>query len=269
MKRKKLIVPLLIIAALHLSSPAENKFGLDLGIISLGMWITTNDNTGDAGKDSYFNTANLSLYYHIGAIKAYAGFPVMVTFEDFGDSLRYALYPADFSFYFGKRFGPVEPRLGLAVPMGYPTANIAWIGSKNLKLLTGLGYRIGAFFNDKLTIGGEFLGRLSVTGIPEGGRFGLYSFSSYLSIAATLKLSQKIRAGLELFPQFSYYTDTDWGTPEWKSAGLLPSLTLKILPTNKTEIGLKAGYGKAVSGIEWENNQTVISAGASYNAYLW
>ncbi|MBD3345104.1 MAG: hypothetical protein GF401_08595 [Chitinivibrionales bacterium] len=267
--KKKLILLIVLLISLYRPSRAETAFGLDLGVFSLGTWITTNDNTGETGKDSYFNTAKFSLYYHIGAVKAYAGFPVMVTFEDFGDSLRYAVYPADLSLYFGKRLGPVEPRLGLAVPMGYPTSHTAWIGSKNIKLLTGLGYRIGSFLNDKLTIGGEFLGRTCITGIPEGGRFGRYSFSSYLSIAASMALTAKTKIGFELFPQFSYYTDTDWGTPEWKSFGLLPSLSLKTTPSNKTEISLKAGYGKAVSGTDWENNQTVISAGASYNVYLW
>lgn len=242
--------------------------GIDLSVLSLGTWITTNDNTGGDSKDSYFNTAKLSVYYHLWKIKGYVGLPVTLTLEDYANRTLYAFYPADAELYVGTSLGRVEPRLGVSFPMGYPTDDtIAWIGSGNVKLLAGLGFNLGALFDGRLSFGGEYLGRLYVSDTTGGARIGQWSTGMYLSVKGAYTFSDTFKAGLELFPTFSWYTYTDWGDNGYGSAGLLPLLFASLQPHPRIEVSLKAGYGFSVSGTEWELSQSVISGSIGLVTY--
>ncbi|MBD3240133.1 MAG: hypothetical protein GF331_06065 [Chitinivibrionales bacterium] len=257
----------LLLAGLFVPSlPAQA--GVDLSVLSLGTWITTNDNTGGDSKDSYFNTVKLSLYYHVWKIKGYVGLPVTLTLEDYEDKTKYAFYPADAALYVGTSLGRVEPRIGLSFPMGYPTDDtIAWIGSGNVKLLAGLGFNLGSCCNDRLSFGGEYLGRIYLSDTTSGARIGRWSTGMYLSVKGAYRFSDRIKAGLELFPTFSWFTYTDWGEHGYGSAGLLPLLFASLQPNPRIEISVKAGYGFSISGTEWERTQAVISGSVGLVTY--
>jgi hypothetical protein len=262
---------LLLFLTLVTSAHAKSKAGLDMLSFYAGPWITTNDMTGATSKDSYFNTVQAALYYHAWGLQGYVAIPATLTLEKYPDKIKYAFYPTDFKFYFAKKVLGVVPRLGLSFPFGYPTADtLAWTGSRNFKLITGFGFLVGKFFKQRLTIGGETVHRYYLTGLKNGARIGQGSISGYLSAKAGWKLNKKWGIAFELFPYYSYFTETDWDPGlVWKSYGILPLVSCQYKLRNKIHLGAKAGYGKGKSGYDYENNSNVINASISLTLYMW
>lgn len=257
-----------LIAVVMLPIPVSaGKAGVDMVITSVGTWITTNDAATGAGKNSYFTTAKLSMYYHAGWLKGYVGVPATLALEVYPDVVKYALYPADLDAYVGRKLGPVEPRIGMGVPLGYPAHDtLAWTGTNTIKLLVGLGYRLGTFADKRVSVGGEYLLRVSLTDTANGGRVGRGSTAMYAVVNAKVRLSSAWACTIELFPYYSYYTDVDWGS---HSFGVVPGLGLSYRPTSRLKLGAKAGFGFGGSGIDLENRSKVITGSVGLDVYLY
>lgn len=258
-----------------LATPTMGKdIAVDMFILSSGSWVTLQDKLGESGKDSYFNSFKPDIYFHVHSIKGYIGVPLTLTLESYTDSLRYAFYPADLTFYLGKQFGPVEPRLGIDIPLRYPIGNLAWIGSGNTNLLWGLGFNLGKYRNNKLSLGGELMGRIYLTGLKEGARIGRGSQKAYLAVKAAYALSPKWNAGIEAFPYFSYFTETDWTVddtdPSFSSIGFLPYVFAGFQPTPKSEISIKLAMGGEYAGSAGHQSFSRAAHGAvNVNFYFW
>jgi hypothetical protein len=274
MNKRNTVLSIVIASILTFSAGSDAKgFDPDLVSFGLGSWITLNDNTGGDGKDSYFNTAKANLWYHVGKTTGYIGVPLQLTLEKYETELKYALYPADLTLYFGRKLGPVEPRIGLAAPLGYPSDDsLAWTGSNSLQLLAGLGFRIGKWVDERLSVGGEALVRL-VLNDTLSSRYAQGSTSGYASVKAGYRVNSRWDVALELFPYFGAYTGTDWGSGPYQSYGslLMAGMTRYITP--KFLLSAKGGYGGSVSNDtddagSWRR-QTVLNGGINATVYLW
>ena len=257
-----------LIAVMTIAAPVRaGKAGIDMVITSLSTWITTDDASTGTGKDSYFNSAKLSAYYHVGRLRGYVGIPATLALEVYPHEVKYALYPADLTAYVGRKLGPLEPRIGLGVPLGYPAHDtLAWTGTNTIKLLAGLGYRLGSFAEKRVSVGGEYLVRVSLTDTAGGGRVGRGSTSMYATVGAKVRLTAAWSCKLEIFPYYSYYTDVDWGA---HSFGVVPGVGIGYQPTSRVEFGAKAGFGFGRSGEDPANRSNVITGSVGLNLYLY
>ncbi len=207
------------------------------------------------------------------------GIPLTLTLEypENSNDIYYAFYPIDFTFYLGKSLGPLEPRVGMDLPLGYPTIRDgakAWTGSKNYNLLLGLGFFGGEFFNKRLSIGGEVMGRIYLNGLDKSALIENGSYKVYISTKLSAKLFKKGSAGVELFTEYKNYKNTDWTQyytdPKFNSFSLLPILFFGFQPTSKTEIAFKFGLGRdIVNDYLGKNHSTIIFGNLGFNIYLW
>ncbi len=250
----------------------KKRFGWDLMSLSYSPWVTTNDNSLATSKDAYFHTVNTSLYFHIGKTQGYVALPIMVTVEKYADSTRWASYPTDLIFYFSRKLiNGVSPFVGAAIPFGYPADdNTAWIGSRNHRLLIGTNYRIGQFINKRLAIGGQGLVRYFLTGRESGARFGQGSITGYLSTKFSWKFNKRWGTGIEFFPYFGDYSETDWSN-NWEGWGGVTYLSASYQPKPKLSFGLKAGMGKSFAGEKdvKKFRSNVYNGAVSMSLYLW
>lgn len=276
----RLLILIITCFTLFTRTYGEGGSGIDMLIFSVSTWGTTNSTLGGGDtKDSYFHSFKADVYYHLGWMKGYVGFPLTLTLEypENSNDVYYAFYPIDFSFYVGKSFGNLEPRVGMDIPMGYPTSNEkakAWTGSKNYNLILGLGFNGGEHFNKRLSIGGEIMGRLYLNSLEQSALIENGSYKVYLAAKATVKLSKKWSSGLELFTEYKWYRNTDWTRiypdPEFNSYGILPILFAGFQPTPKTEIALKAGLGREINNdFTGRSYSTIIFGALGFNVYLW
>ncbi len=273
-------IAMLSLITLLLALPNFGTSGVDMVILSGVTWGTTNSTLGGGGaKDSYFNSLKADMYYHLGWLKGYVGFPVTLTLEypKDSDDIRYAFFPIDLTLYVGKSLGVVEPRIGMDIPFGYPTTKEgahAWTGSRNYNLLLGLGFSGGEYFNKRLSIGGELMGRVFLNSMEQSALIESGSFKTYLAAKASVKINKSWSTGFEIFTEYKYYRDTDWtkdySDPTFTGIGILPILFAGFQPTPKTEIALKGGVGKEiVTDEKGKNNSLIIFGVLGFNFYLW
>lgn len=255
---------LAVLSVTKLSAKPVGK--IDYAVVSLGTWIATGDNSGAVTKDSYFQSAKVSAWYHVGKLKGSISLPLALTFEKYSDEIRYALYAGDGEVTFGVGAGPVTPRLGFSFPMGYPPRGTAWIGSGNLRMLAGAYFKLGSIRNGTIDFGGDAVFRVAVSDTSDGARLGRGSISGYLSLKATQTSAKWKRSG-SLFVSGSRFTYTDWGGKE-RSISVLPMLSVGRKFGSSSELSVFAGAGPGWSGETWGEPRLNVSAGVSLGTGL-
>jgi hypothetical protein len=259
MKALLLIVSILVTPLLAADKPGA----MDYLTLSAGTWIVTNDNTGMIGKNSYFQSLKITCGYHIGKMKGTISIPIAFTTEKYADSLRYAVYPGNQELTFGIRVYNVSPRIGIVFPLGYPVRGTAWIGSGNIKLLLGSGFKIGEYFNKKISVGGDFSSSICLTDTADGARFGRGSVSGYISVGTSMRF-KKYQPGISLMLLGSNLRYSDWGGRE-SSLSFMPSISCSRSISKKMTLSARVGAGTGKSGTNWERSQ--INSSASISLY--
>lgn len=227
---------------------AAPRGDLDYLSLSAGTWVVTNDNTGATSKDSYFQSAKVWVAYHVGPLKGSLSIPLAFTVERYSDELLYAVYPGNQEMLFGFALGRFQPRIGVALPLGYPVDDAAWIGSGNINGLVALGFKTDAKGTGNVTLGGEMLGRVALTDTSDAARLGRGSVSWYVSLRPQLR-RKAWGYGVEAFLSGAAFTYTDWGKDE-QSVSFLPLLTVKRYLDSGWRISAKAGAGPGWSSRE-------------------
>jgi len=207
-----------------------------------------------------YNKLTIDSYFSYSRFTGYIGFPVLYTIDkrDYssingtkipGDTILNRIALGDMSAYIGIRIGRFEPRIGIIIPLGYPTNSGVWLGSKNLILKTGLGFSGNLSSKLRLKYGGEIYFKYYVTGFPEiidsQGKKGSWSIEPDLKITAAP--TKKIRVGIETLCGFKKFY------AKWLLSGSLQGyeLSSSIVPhliaswdlSSKLYLSGKAGFG--------------------------
>ncbi len=245
---------------------AEGSGKFDYAALSFGTWIVTNDNTGASSKDSYFQTAKMAAWYHVGKLKGSISIPFTLTFEKYPEYILYAAYPSNGEITFGYQFGAIQPRLGLSFPMGYPLRGTAWIGSGNINGVLGAYFSLFKKPGGDVTIGGDALTRVALTDTSQGARYGRGSVSGYLSLRGSYTRADW-KWSFGLFASGSRFVYTDWGGPE-NSLAVLPMFSAGRRLGSSRELSISFGAGPGWSGEQWGKQQINVSAGVSLGTGL-
>jgi hypothetical protein len=233
------------IAVSAAASRAESKkpFNPGLLIYSAGSWMVY------SGKPApyTFNKFTRTLYYQLFSLSGMAKIPLDLTIPNTGTAPR--MWFGDFDFYFGKRFGWIEPRIGFELPLGYALdkdwKKQAWIGSNNIRLQTGFSISRTHFETIGLPFGAEAMVSVALT--DKNARYERGSIGTQLYIKTSRNFSKKITGGGEL----AVYGKS--GVPTWnrktREAGftLLPAVFGTCHTGKKMYLGAKFGFGPAFS----------------------
>lgn len=266
MKLRMFLILILLTASLLPVGAVE--FGIDGTSYSLSTWRTGSDNTGGNAQASWFTTGEAHLYYHAGSIKGFIGLPVMLSLQSFADHIDYAVYPADMPLYFGRQWGPLEPRLGIRIPLGYPTVDtVAWIGAGTLQAIAGTGFSLGTHANKRLSMHGEIRARISLTGLDRGGRIDRGSVSWYVYTNATWHARDQWDLGIELSPYGDYFPSADWSTEPWHTFGVMPVVLLQYHAGATGSFALRVGTGREYTGTALETSATTTTIALTWSRF--
>ncbi len=226
------------------SAPADRAgskkpFNPGLLIYSAGSWMVY------SGKPApyTFNKFTRTLYYQLFTLSGMAKIPLDLTIPNTGTAPR--MWFGDFDFYFGKRFGWIEPRIGFELPLGYALdkgwKKQAWIGSNNIRLQTGFSISRTHFETIGLPFGAEAM--LSVALTDNNARYERGSIGTQLYIKTSRKFSKKVTGGGEL----AVYGKS--GVPTWNRSTretgftLLPAVFGMYRTGKRMYLGTKFGFG--------------------------
>jgi hypothetical protein len=231
---------------------------VDLVSINTGSWIVFGDDTPDR-QVSYFNKLTTDAWFTFAGFKGYASLPFAWTVETryamdakLSDLTRRAFAPADMNLYLGKKFLFLEPRIGILLPLFYPTDR-AWIGSKNVRLQLGVGLNANVHEVEKVNISGEIMWQLYISGNKNIEDALAYpgSWDLLPAFKFSVKPNDQWRLGLEIL---GFIKKNHWVWLESRehyeaTFGAVPNLFVDYDLTEKFNLGLKAGYGPSVKGV--------------------
>ncbi len=155
------------------------------------------------------------------------------------------------SFYFGKKLELFEPRIGMVIPLFYSTDG-EWIGSGNLKIRIGAGFRSGSG-DYKAGFSGETMVSMNLNN--PGGLLKTPSADMYASVKRAVALNSKTRIVGELLITGKY---SEW--KHWKNShdgdsvievgiGVMPMIIAEHRFDSKwfwsVKGGIGPGYGKS------------------------
>jgi hypothetical protein len=220
-------------------------YSVDAGLasISASSW---NVHSGE-GNYTLFSKLTLSTYFSIAGFPASIDFPLALTSKiRSGDLSSQRFAPADLNFYIGKKFNSLEPRIGFTIPLFYSTKG-EWIGSKNIKLRMGAGYRAVDNYKKSTRFSGEMM--LSMCLNNSSGKLKTPSSNLYASIKGVQTLNKKINLGAELLTSGKYSVWKSWkdsydhDNVRELGAGIMPEIFADFKFTKKFYASIKAGGG--------------------------
>lgn len=258
-------------------------------MVGVGSWIHF---PLDRDAFSAYNKLTLESYFSYSRFKGFIGVPILYTLDkrDYknvdgkripGDTILDKVAPGDLSVYIGIRTGNFEPRIGLVVPLGYPTNSGVWLGSKNVIIKTGVGFSGDISKKLKLKYGGELYLKYYVAGFPEiedsHGKKGSWSIEPDLKIV--LEPSRKWKLGIEtlcgikkLYPKWLKYGSFQGYE---LSFSIVPHFIFSYDLSSRLFLSGKAGFGpsfkskndSALGMHPWKHSGNAANFGLSAGFY--
>jgi hypothetical protein len=240
---RTVLLPVLLMATTTFGTN-EKPFRPNLLIYSAGSWMVLSDNDHAKPYPYIFNKFTRTLYCQIFSLSAMAKIPLDLTIPNTSTSPR--MWFGDLDFYVGKRFGWIEPKIGLELPLGYGINDnwkkLAWIGTNNVRLQTGFSISRARFETIGLPFGAEAM--LSVALTENNAHYERGSLTGQLYIKTSHNFTRKLSGGGEL----ALYGKS--GVPTWSSKRrrengftLLPALFGTCRMGKKIYLGAKFGFG--------------------------
>lgn len=253
------------LAVFGLSTATEA--GIDLVNVSVGSWIHIPVD-GGFSQEIWFNKLSTQLYATVGKVKLHAAVPLAWTAETDGNSIRKKqVMFGDLSFYVGRRFGPVEPRLGAKIPLGYSTdlEQKAWIGPGSVRLRAGLGMNSSVRETQLFTVSGEVMAGVYLP----GGLVLPGSWDVQPSAKLSLRARDRLKFSLEVLGSYAY---TKWGEEYLEhSFFVVPNLYGEV-QVKSLAFGAKLGFGPSFksspeTGDKLVHSSYALNAAVSLNIY--
>ncbi|MBN1758677.1 MAG: hypothetical protein JW863_10185 [Chitinispirillaceae bacterium] len=221
-------------------SEGKKPLKANLLIYSAGSWMVFSDKPAPYA----FNKFTRTLYGQIFGLSGMAKIPLDLTIPNTSTAPR--MWFGDFDFYVGKRFGWIEPRIGLELPLGYAIDDDwkkkAWIGTNNVRLQTGFSISRTHFETIGLPFGAEAM--MSVALTEKNAHYERGTINGSLYLKTSRNFLKKLNGGLEL----AVYGKS--GIPTWSRTRkrengitLLPALFGSFRTAKKMFIGVKFGFG--------------------------
>ena len=127
---------------------------------------------------SAYNKFSVDGYFSYGKLKGFIGAPLLYTIDKkdskkvdgetiYSSYYKGAIALGDLNMYIGYQIGNFQPRIGMVVPLGYPTNSGVWLGSKNVILKAGAGFSGDISQKLHLKFGGEIYVKYYICGYPE------------------------------------------------------------------------------------------------------
>jgi len=257
--RKTLIIGMVVVSGTHAASMKSN-----LLIVSGGSWMVFSP--GD--RSSFYNKFTTTLYSSDGVLRRVVSVPLDWTVSVRSGEVRERFFPGDFDLYFAHRFGWLEPRIGVEIPLGYAVDSTwkkqPWIGSNNMKIQTGFSISRTEFEEIGLPFGVEAMISIAVT--DDNAYYRKGSIGTQLYIKSSYVFSKKCTVGGELAV---YGKSATWLYNNSTENGItfLPTLSANYRFSRKIYGGIKTGFGPSYAlqhGFTWKSN--AVDAGVSL---LW
>lgn len=246
----------------------------------IGSWINFPVN-----RDAYsaYNKLSVDGYFSYGKLKGYIGAPILYTLDKKdskkvnGEIIPASYYKGatalgDLNMYIGFQIGTIQPRIGVIVPLGYPTNSGVWLGSKNVILKAGTGFSGDVSKRLHLRLGGEIYVKYYICGYPEMedalGKAGSWAIEPDLKL--TTQPFKKWRFAIEALGGFKkfYPVWLKYGSFQGYelSSSIVPHLSVSYDVKSRLYISAKAGCGPGFKRkVEYKSEQPWKKSGYAIN----
>ena len=239
-----LIVVLLSVFVLTEKACAYSEpFRSNLLIAGGGSWMVFSK----SGNTSFFNKFSSTLYSSNKGMKRVISVPLAWTVSVREDNTKARFFPGDFDITFGQRFGWLEPKIGLIVPLGYALdedwKKKAWIGSNNIKVQTGFSISKTGFEQIGLPFGMDMMVAIAVTDDNAHYKTGSCNAAMYMKSSYTVNKKINVGGELALYGKIATWVwngSTDYGLT------ILPTVFGNYRLGRKFYIGTKIGFGPSL-----------------------
>jgi hypothetical protein len=246
---------------------------VDLLTVGSGSWLYVPRPFVHYATD-YYSKISVHAYGSTPSFTYYALLPLMWSYANndtapgsSGDKQQ--IMVGDFSGYIAKRFGTVEPRIGIKFPLGYSTdfAQKAWIGPGNIRLWAGVGLNSETIQTSDVLFSAELMGALYLGSWNAAVDVGSWNLAPIVKVS--WRPSQAFKVGAELLGSFAR---SGWGGTIETSFSAVPNIFGELSLTNRTALNIKAGIGPLYKDDPWNNtgiaySGTNINLSASVNIY--
>ncbi|MBD3420454.1 MAG: hypothetical protein GF398_10085 [Chitinivibrionales bacterium] len=256
---------MIVVILLHLCA-AENKIGVVT--LSAGSWMSIGAGDKD-GSSIYLNTLRTDVYATVFGLNLYTGVPLSYNIQTTkGSAADSKITLGSGSFYVAKKFGILEPRLGMVIPLFENRRYGVWVDLGNVMLKAGLGLNSTIRDEDKLRFSAEVEANIAITDTSFNSGWAFPgTFSIVPIVKAGYRPVQKAKLGGELLLSYKQGKYT-WGKEYGYS--VVPNLFGEYFLTPRWFIGAKAGVGPGYKGDTFETMRLSgynVNLGISLNVY--